>query len=223
MESKEGKFEFEQSDEEDILKVFFGNSKQTIPDENESDENDVEVNEEEERVVRELQAAFTSQEMQWKYEWEHPENHYLLTNDPKKIDLDILHAFLSKEAYWSIGISKRRVAMGIKHSIPFSLLAPDGLFVGFARLTTDYSTFTYISDVYVNKQHRKRGLSKWFIQKIMETEYITNVRSVFLMTKSAHKLYSRFGFEVVENRCMVYRPGIAKDVGRFDPLKVEFI
>jgi GNAT superfamily N-acetyltransferase len=105
-------------------------------------------------------------------------------------------------------------------------------------------TFTYLSDVYVDKRHRKRGLSKWFLDHILATDYVTNVRSVFLMTKyvscrwhvpakgstpnhsayrSAQKLYAKFGFEVVENRCMVYRPGVAKDVGRYDWRLVEYI
>jgi GNAT superfamily N-acetyltransferase len=52
-----------------------------------------------------------------------------------------------------------------------------------SRLNTDYVAFTYLSDVYVDKRHRKRGLSKWFLDHILATEYVTNVRSVFLMTK----------------------------------------
>lgn len=106
-------------------------------------------------------------------------------------------------------------------------------------------TFSYLSDVYIDKQHRRRGLSKWVLEKILTTHFVTDVRSVFLMTRcrigdrrdgssdgahtspwvvcrSAQKLYAKFGFEVVENRCMVYRPGVAQDVGRYDWRLVEY-
>lgn len=54
-------------------------------------------------------------------EWRHPELGYVLTTDRDRVDLDTLHQFLSTEAYWSIGISKARVALAVRFARPFSL------------------------------------------------------------------------------------------------------
>jgi hypothetical protein len=41
------------------------------------------------------------------------ETGYVLTDDPARVDLDALHRFLSTEAYWSVDISKERVALAV--------------------------------------------------------------------------------------------------------------
>jgi hypothetical protein len=45
-------------------------------------------------------------------EWRH-ESGYILTNDPERVDLEALHRFLSTEAYWSVDITKERVALAV--------------------------------------------------------------------------------------------------------------
>jgi hypothetical protein len=51
-------------------------------------------------------------------EWRH-ESGYILTNDPERVDLEALHRFLSTEAYWSVDITKERVALAVLPSHPF--------------------------------------------------------------------------------------------------------
>ena len=66
--------------------------------------------------------------------------------------------------------------------------------IGFARVVTDYSTFSYLADVVIDKNYRANGLGKWFVEIIIEDKRWCNLLQL-LATKDAHKLYEKFGFE----------------------------
>src|SRR5258708_40189349 len=51
-------------------------------------------------------------------EWTRDE--YRITTDPARVDVDALHAFLTR-SYWATGIPRERVARSIEHSLNFSL------------------------------------------------------------------------------------------------------
>ena len=118
---------------------------------------------------------------------------YLVTTDPARVDLDAVHAELTR-SYWSPGIPKAVVAKGIANSLPFSLLAPDGAQAGFARVVTDRATYAYLADVYVAEAHRGRGLGVWLVRCVVEHPDLQGVRRFALATRDAHGLYARFGF-----------------------------
>jgi len=48
--------------------------------------------------------------------WQH-QSGYLLAEGQEWVNLEALHRFLSTEAYWSIGISKERVALAVRSFI----------------------------------------------------------------------------------------------------------
>jgi len=151
------------------------------------------------------------------------EDGYRIKLGQKDVDFEALHSFLSISAYWCIGVTRERVERSVKCSIPFSLFSPEGKFIGFARLNTDFAHFCYISDVYVDKQHRKKGLSKWLMGVVMETHYVRDVRTVFLLTRSAHELYKKFGFENKDGLLMTFRPSPPPpDVGHLEESLVSF-
>ena len=75
--------------------------------------------------------------------------------------------------------------------------------VGFARLVTDYATFAYLCDVFIDEEFRGKGLSKWMMECIMTNPDLSQLRRFTLATKDAHGLYVKFGFQplsVEENR-----------------------
>jgi GNAT superfamily N-acetyltransferase len=82
---------------------------------------------------------------------------YEITSDAARLDVDAIHAFLSK-TYWSPGIPRHIVQRAIDNSLCFGVLL-EGRQVGFARLVTDKATFAYLADVYVLEEHRGKGLS----------------------------------------------------------------
>jgi GNAT superfamily N-acetyltransferase len=118
---------------------------------------------------------------------------YVISTDPARLDLDMLHAFL-REAYWSTGIPRDVLERGIQNSLPFGLYAEDGAQCGFARVTSDYATFALLADVFVLSAHRGRGLSKWLVETVMAHPELQGLRRWLLATADAHELYRRFGF-----------------------------
>src|SRR5256886_745754 len=63
---------------------------------------------------------------------------YLVTTDPARVDLDVVHRFLWDESYWVIGRSREQQARANEMSTCFTVLhEPTGAPVGFARVLTD--------------------------------------------------------------------------------------
>ena len=79
-----------------------------------------------------------------------------ISGDFADVDLDVVHGFLSRDAYWCRGITRDRVERAARHSLCFSALL-DGAQVGFARVVTDRATFGYLADVFVLPAHRGQG------------------------------------------------------------------
>jgi GNAT superfamily N-acetyltransferase len=110
---------------------------------------------------------------------------YEIDDDPRRLDVDALHAFLARDAYWSAGIPRDVLSRAIAGSLTFGLYR-DGAQAGFARVVTDTATFAWLTDVYVLPDHRGRGLGHWLVQ---------GLRRIVLATTDAHRVYADCGFE----------------------------
>ena len=123
---------------------------------------------------------------------EYTQGQYWITTDTQKLDLNAIHAYLSR-SFWAEGIPKATMAKAIANSLCFGLF--DGADqVGLARVVTDRATFAYLCDVYVLETHRGRGLGKWLIEVVMAHPDLQGLRRFQLVTRDAHGLYSRHGF-----------------------------
>jgi GNAT superfamily N-acetyltransferase len=118
---------------------------------------------------------------------------YAIDTDPALLDLDVLHRFLSEEAYWSPGVPREVVERSIERSLNFGLYR-DGAQVGFARVVTDRATFAWLADVFVLEEHRGAGLGKWLVETVLTHPDLRDLRRWILGTADAHGLYERFGF-----------------------------
>jgi GNAT superfamily N-acetyltransferase len=125
---------------------------------------------------------------------EHRRGEFLLSTDPSRLDLDLIHGFLTN-CYWAKGIPRELVARSIEHSLCFGIYDSKGAQVGFARVVSDFATFAYLGDVFVLESHRGRGLSKWMMECIMKHCALENLRRWILATRDAHGLYAQYGFE----------------------------
>ncbi len=123
-------------------------------------------------------------------EWRQGE--YLISTDTSKLDMDVIHSFLSK-SYWAKGIPREVVEQSIVHSLPFGVYK-DEQQVGFARVISDYATFAYIGDVFILEEYRGLGLSKWLMQAVVEHPVLQGLRRWMLLTRDAHGLYRKVGF-----------------------------
>lgn len=123
---------------------------------------------------------------------------YLVSTDRSLLDLDAVHAFLSQRSYWAAGISRERLETAIANSLPFGVYN-EGRQVGFARAISDYVTFSYLADVYIEESHRGRGLSKLLMEALLKHPQLQPLRRWMLGTRDAHRLYTQFGFIPLED------------------------
>ena len=123
--------------------------------------------------------------------------HYEVSTDTARLDIDLIHNFLSNESYWAKNIPRDVVERSIENSICFGAYAGDEQ-VGFTRVVTDKAVFAYIGDVFVLPAHRGRGISKMIMQTIRSHPDLQGLRRWHLLTRDAHALYRQFGFREVE-------------------------
>lgn len=125
---------------------------------------------------------------------------YFLSTDKKMLQIDTIHAFLANESYWAKDIPKSIVIKSIDNSLCFGVYYNNQQ-IAYARVISDYATFAYLCDVYVAKEHRGKGVSKWLMEKIMQHPDLQGLRRFTLATLDAHGLYSQFGFREPDNAC----------------------
>ena len=121
-------------------------------------------------------------------------NEYEISDDRLRLDLKLIHKYLSTESYWATGRDAKTVERSIQNSLPFGVYK-NGKQVGFARVLTDYATFAWIADVFVLAEHRGQGLSKWLMEVILAHPDLQGFRRWVLATKDAHELYRKYGFQ----------------------------
>lgn len=116
----------------------------------------------------------------------------LITTDPARLDLDVIHGFLS-QSYWASGVAREVVERSIRHSICFGALDGERQ-VGFARVISDRATYAYVADVFVLPSHRGLGIGKRLMACITTHPELQRLRLWTLFTRDAHGLYRQYGF-----------------------------
>ena len=129
---------------------------------------------------------------------------YTVSDERARLDLDVVHGFLSGESYWARGRSRERVERSLENSLPFGLYRADGRQVGFARVVTDRATFAWLADVFVLPEERGRGLSKWLVECVLAHPELQNLRRWLLATRDAQELYRRYGFSEPDGALTTY-------------------
>jgi GNAT superfamily N-acetyltransferase len=126
---------------------------------------------------------------------------YLLSADKALLDLPLIHQWLSTDAYWAMGRSLDVVARSFDESVSLGAYAEaTGAQVAVARAVTDRSVFAYLCDVYVDAEHRGRGLGRWMVRAFLDSdELLGTVGRVLLATQDAHGVYREVGFDRLED------------------------
>lgn len=140
-------------------------------------------------------------------------NGYLITTDKTQLQPEAIHKWLSEESYWAKHVPFHIVKTSFDNSYCIGVLK-DGEQVGYARFITDYATFAYLADVYVQETHRGNGLSKKMMEVLMELDWVKGLRKLMLATLDAHGLYKQYGFipmAISERYMEISRPIIYGD------------
>jgi GNAT superfamily N-acetyltransferase len=122
---------------------------------------------------------------------------YVLTTDRGRVDLDRVHGWLSEESYWAEGRERDVMERSIAGSNNYSVY-DEARQAAYARVVTDGATFAWICDVFVDEQHRGRGLGSWLVECIIDDLRVARVQRIVLATRDAHEVYRRAGFAPME-------------------------
>lgn len=117
-----------------------------------------------------------------------------IETDPDLLDRDRLHHWLSTDAYWALGRTREQLDRSIAGSTSFGLYSDANEQIGYARAVTDFATFVWLCDVYLDRTVRGRGLGTWLVRTVCEHLTQFGPRRVLLATADAHEIYSRVGF-----------------------------
>ncbi len=123
-------------------------------------------------------------------EWLHED--FVLTDDASRLDLAKTQALL-RDTYWGVRRPPDVVKRMLGYSLPFTLLY-EGVQVGFGRVVSDYTVFSWVADIVIDPRFRGRGLGKWMMACIKDHPKLRQTQMV-LQTRDAHGLYEMYGFD----------------------------
>lgn len=122
-------------------------------------------------------------------EWRRDE--FIISDDPRRVNIDVVAGLLAK-TYWGHKRTRQVVEKLIPNSFCFCLLRKEKQ-IGFARVVTDFTVFSWLSDLVIDDNYRGRGLGRWFLTCILNHPEIAGTQFV-LQTTHAHDLYKKYGF-----------------------------
>jgi GNAT superfamily N-acetyltransferase len=131
---------------------------------------------------------------------------YELDDDPGRIDVDAVHAFLARESYWAAGRPREVVEELVREATRVVGLYHGADQIGFARIVSDRHVIAYVADVYVLPEHRGRGLGVELVREAVERSPF-RARRWLLHTEDAHDLYAKLGFGTPEPTLMERQHG----------------
>ncbi len=122
---------------------------------------------------------------------------YSISSDRDRINESQVHFWLTN-TYWSPGVSRERVIEAMDNSALVVGAYLEEKQVGYMRLVSDKTTFSWISDVYVDEAHRGKGLAKAMVAFSMEHPEFAAINRWLLATRDAHDVYKPLGFGALE-------------------------
>lgn len=116
-----------------------------------------------------------------------------LDDDRGRVDLDVVHRYLSEESYWAAGRPRESVERLVRESARVVGLYEGDRLVGFCRVVSDDEVIAWLADVFVLPECRGRGLGVELVREAVENGPQRDCHW-YLHTRDAHSLYERFGF-----------------------------
>ena len=114
---------------------------------------------------------------------------YFISTDWSLIPIAKLNAaFGSNDIYWAKPMPEGALRETLQNSLCFGLhernpITQGAELVGVARCVTDFTTFVYLTDVYIWPTHQGKGLGKWLVTCVQEViESMPYLRRSMLFT-----------------------------------------
>ncbi|MFF6914455.1 GNAT family N-acetyltransferase [Streptomyces sp. NPDC012466] len=120
---------------------------------------------------------------------------YEISTDIARLDLPLIHQWLSQDAYWAVGRPREKQDIAISCSLNFGLYnSASGAQLGYARVVTDRATFAWLCDVYIAPEARGKGLGTALAAAVRDHLSPYGLRRILLATADAHTVYAKVGF-----------------------------
>ena len=123
---------------------------------------------------------------------------YLLSDDPKLIDVDKVHSWISDQSYWANGRSREMMVRALEGSHPIGVYRGTEQ-VAICRMVTDGATFAWLCDLFVDASVRAIGIGTWLANSCVAWANAMDIKRVLLVTRDAHEVYVRVGFAPLED------------------------
>ncbi|KAH7249543.1 hypothetical protein MRS44_007167 [Fusarium solani] len=125
---------------------------------------------------------------------------YLISTDASLIPVKrLIEIFSSDDFYWADALPEDAMKEMLDNSLCFGLYhshespdetsktgspdEPERKLLGIARGVTDYTTFLYLTDVWVDPSYQGKGLGSWLVRCVQEViESLPHLRRSLLMT-----------------------------------------
>lgn len=124
---------------------------------------------------------------------------YKIKTGFNRMDVQSVHYFISEESYWAQGVPYDIVEKSLRNSFCIGVFDEEGKQIAFARIISDRATYGYLSDVFVLKQYRGKGISKMLMERIMNLKWVRQLRRFMLFTEDAQELYNVYGFRKISD------------------------
>jgi GNAT superfamily N-acetyltransferase len=122
---------------------------------------------------------------------------YEVSLDPARIRLDTVYPWLH-DCYWSTGVRRDVVERAFAASVVAGAYEGDRQ-IGVARAVTDFATFAWLCDVFVDPEARGRGIARAMVRALIDHPELQTLRRWLLGTRDAHEVYRPLGFAPPEH------------------------
>ena len=126
---------------------------------------------------------------------------FTISDQRDKVDLDIVAGLLSG-TYWGKARPRHIVIKLVESSLCFSLYSGTTQ-VGYARVVSDFTVFSWLSDLVIAPDFRGHGLGYWLSECILSHPDLKKTQFV-LQTTTARAFYERLDFR--NSRKLMARP-----------------
>lgn len=118
-------------------------------------------------------------------------NKFKIYDVPDMVDLIVVSKWLST-SYWAKDRSIEKIEQSINNSVCYSVYDQKQQ-IGFARMVSDFASFGYLADVYIDEKYRGEGVGKMLLDSISSDVRWKDLL-IILSTKDAHDFYKKYGF-----------------------------
>ena len=127
---------------------------------------------------------------------------YFIIDGVEQMDIAEVMALL-QQTYWADRRPEAQVRKSMEHSRCYGVYLEDARkLVAFARVISDFATTYYRCDVIVDESCRGSGLGRALLSYIENLPEYQGLRGI-LITRDAHGLYEKFGYQTLDGRARV--------------------